>query len=214
MSRSVRPFVYVAILLACVGLAGVIVTSRDKESDEADKQPAYAFAGGEISPATSAPELGLVDQFGNPYRLADRRGKIVLMYFGYTTCPDLCPTTLVDFSTVKAALGPLADGVEFVFVTVDPDRDTQERLRQYLGFFDPAFVGVRGNDEQTSAAEAAYGIFARKVPVESSSTGYLMDHTSLVFVIDQQGRLRLTYPYGTDPTAITTDVQYLLTESP
>lgn len=174
---------------------------------------AYEFNGGEISPAAAAPALALTDQNGEPYTLAQEKGKVALIYFGYTTCPDLCPTTLNDFAIVKDGLSTdEAADVEFIMVTFDPERDTQARMQEYLNFFDPEFIGLRGDDAQTEQFLKEYGVTIKRVEYPNSSTGYLIDHTALIYVIDKEGNLRLTYPYGTDPTMITEDVQHLISE--
>ena len=170
----------------------------------------YTFVGGELKPAKAAPPLDLTDQHDRPFHLTDYRGKVLLIYFGYTTCPDLCPTTLADFQAVKASLGEEADNVAFVLVTVDPKRDTAARLSEYLAFFDPAFIGLRGDAAQTTAAKQGYGVYAQKVEQLNSATGYLVDHTSMIYLIDPGGRLRLTYSHGSDPADITKDVEHVL----
>ncbi len=169
----------------------------------------YAFQGGEIPPPNPAPALALTDQHGQPFDLTSQRGRAVLLFFGYTNCPDVCPTTLSDFLTVRDALGERADDVAFVLVTVDPARDTPERLTQYLDFFDPGFIGLTGTDEQITQAKQGYGVYSR-IQDSTSSLGYLVDHTSALFVIDPDGNYRLTYPYGTDPAIVTEDVSHLL----
>jgi protein SCO1/2 len=171
---------------------------------------AYAFAGGEIKPARAAAPIDLTDQNGQPFTLDQVDGKVALVYFGYTTCPDLCPTTLSDFTAIRAELGEQADQVEFVMVTVDPERDSSARLKEYLGFFDDSFIGLRGDDAQTQSVKESYGVVSNRVEYPESATGYLVDHTSLIYVIDQQGRFRLTYPYGTDPALIVADLQHLI----
>ena len=169
----------------------------------------YAFQGGEIPPPNPAPALTLTDQHGQPFDLASQRGRAVLLFFGYTHCPDVCPTTLSDFLTVRDALGDRADDVAFVFVTVDPARDTPDRLAQYLDFFDPGFIGLTGTDEQIAQAKQGYGVYSR-IQESTSSLGYLVDHTSAMFVIDPDGNERLTYPYGTEPAIVAEDVSHLL----
>lgn len=178
-----------------------------------NRTEAYEFNGGEISPAAAAPALALTDQNGEPYTLTQEKGKVALIYFGYTTCPDLCPTTLNDFAIVKDGLSTdEAADVEFIMVTFDPERDTQARMQEYLNFFDPEFIGLRGDDAQTEQFLKEYGVTIKRVEYPNSSTGYLIDHTALIYVIDKEGKLRLTYPYGTDPTMITEDVQHLISE--
>ncbi len=170
----------------------------------------YEFRGGVLEPAKAAPPLDLTDQFGQPFSLTTAAPKVRLIYFGYTICPDFCPTTLTDFMTVKKELGDEADRVEFLLVSVDPERDSAARLKEYLAFFDPAFVGLRGDTAQTEAIARGYGVFAQKVEQPDSATGYLVDHTSLIYVLDEEGNLRLTFGYGSDPADITADVRHLI----
>lgn len=177
-----------------------------------NRTEAYQFKGGEISPAAAAPPLELTDQNGEPFTLAQEEGKVSLIYFGYTTCPDLCPTTLIDFATVKDDLGEDAREVDFIMVTFDPERDTEARMKEYMNFFDPEFIGLRGDDGQTEQFLKDYGVTIKRVEYPNSSTGYLIDHTALIYVIDKEGKLRLTYPYGTDPLMIAEDVQHLVKE--
>lgn len=170
----------------------------------------YAFHGGEISPLRPAAPIELTDQHGQRFSLADQAGKVVILYFGYTSCPDACPTTLSDWMAVKEALGRDAARVRFVMVTVDPERDTPERLAQYLAFFDPEFIGLTGTPEQTQAIAQAYGIVAVKRQFDETAMGYLVDHTTSTFVIDTKGRMRLVYAHGTDPELIAEDLRHLL----
>lgn len=190
-------------LVALAALVAVVIPNR---------QPAYAFHGGEYLPPAVAPALDLLDQNGQPFSLADERGNVVLVYFGYTTCPDLCPTTLSDFQVVKDDLGADAGRTRFVLVTFDPERDTQQRLQEYLAFFDPDFIGLRGDNDQTAALTRAYGVTVKRVEYPESATGYLLDHTALIYAVDTDGRLRLAFPYGTDPALVAQDVRHLLHE--
>jgi protein SCO1/2 len=170
----------------------------------------YAFQGGELKPLAAAPAIELTDQYGQPYSLAAQEGKAVLLYFGYTTCPDACPTTLSDWIEVKRLLGDQADKVEFVMVTVDPERDTVEKLNEYMAFFDPEFKGLTGDQETITAIDRDYGIMAVREEHPESATGYLINHTTSFWVIDPEGRLRLTFAHGTDPEIVTEDVKHLL----
>lgn len=189
------------ILVVLVIAAALFVFNRSQ---------AYAFHGGVYSPAQPAPPLDLSDQYGKPFSLDEQRGNVVLVYFGYTTCPDLCPTTLSDFQVVKEELGADAERVRFVLATFDPERDTAARLREYLAFFDPDFIGLRGDEAATTAFKRNYGVAVKRVEYPDSATGYLLDHTALVYAIDPEGQLRLAYPYGTDPALIAEDVRQLL----
>lgn len=174
------------------------------------RQDPYVFHGGELSPPKPAASIELTDQHGRPFSLKEQAGNVVVLYFGYTSCPDACPTTLSDWIGVKEALGQDAARVRFVMVTVDPERDTPERLAQYLAFFDPSFIGLTGTPEQTQAIAQAYGIVAVKRQFDESAMGYLVDHTTSTFVVDTKGRLRLVYAHGTDPELIAEDLRHLL----
>lgn len=202
--RAGRPVALAAGILAILAVAAILLLFGRGDT--------YTFHGGEYLPAQPAPALDLMDQRGAAFSLAAQQGKVVLLYFGYTTCPDLCPTTLSDFQVIKDELGADAERTEFVLVTFDPERDTPERLTQYLAFFDDEFIGLRGDAAQTEAATLAYGVTVKRVEYPESATGYLLDHTALIYVIDPEGRLRLSYPYGTDPALIAQDVRHLLRE--
>lgn len=194
----------IAILL--VFAAGLAIASAVKTGGD----DSYVFKGGQVKPIVAAAPIQLTDQNGAPFSLSDLKGNVVVLYFGYTTCPDLCPTTLSDFTAVKAELGEDANSVRFGLITVDPGRDTSDRLKQYLGFFDPTFFGLTGSADAIASVERAYGVVATRVDFPGTSTGYLMDHTSIIYVIDPQGRMRLSFTYGTDPSDIAADVEHLL----
>ncbi len=164
---------------------------------------------------TTRPEAGppedftLTDQYGKPYRLADHRGKVVLLFFGYAHCPDVCPVTLSNWARVEEALAG-NDEVEFVFVTVDPERDTIERLREHLEIFSDNFRGLTGTEEQVTPVYESFGIFREKVAFSSSAMGYVVDHSTLMLLLDRNGQVRLTFPFDADPDEIVHDVRRLL----
>ena len=170
----------------------------------------YEFKGGYWKPPRPAADLALTDQHGQPFSLEDHRGKVILLYFGYTYCPDFCPTTLTDFLQVKQDLGDRADEVEVVFVSVDPARDTPERMGEFLDFFDPSFIGLTGSEDQLRPIERDYAIQVSVDPATPGSSYYLVNHSTSLYAIDQAGNLRLTWSYGTSPADITADVTYLL----
>lgn len=199
-----RRLIVIALVVVVVSMAVVAMLAVRDRSDD------YVFKGGQVKPIAAAAPIELTDQDGRPFSLADLKGNVVVLYFGYTTCPDLCPTTLSDFTAVKAALGKQADAVRFGLVTVDPERDTPERLQHYLEFFDPAFIGLTGSAEQISTVEREYGVIAKRVDFPGTSTGYLMDHTSVIYVIDSKGMMRVTFQYGADPNDIADDIRHLL----
>lgn len=154
-------------------------------------------------------ELRLADAAGNPRTMADYRGKVVVVSFGFTHCPDVCPTTLADLAKAVRALGADAGRVQVLFVTVDPKRDTPEVLRQYVPNFHPDFVGLRGDAAATAAATKAFHVYAKERP-GSSPEAYTVDHSSQSFVLDREGRIRLIVPYGTKSEAIAADLKVLL----
>jgi protein SCO1 len=149
---------------------------------------------------------------GRTLRAADLDGKVTLVVWGYTFCPDVCPTTLSEFKRVKDLLGATADDVAFVMITVDPERDTPERLAQYVAAFDESFIGLYGDPATIAELTGRYGIVAEKRELEGSSAGYLVDHTAMSFLIDKQGNIRTGYALGTDPQLIADDVRTLLAE--
>lgn len=136
----------------------------------------------------------------------------MLLFFGYTSCPDVCPTTLAAWKQVHAALGGDADRVRFVFVTVDPERDTPARLKRYLAIFSPEFVGLTGTQEALAATYRAYGVVREKVMPAGSATGYLVTHTARTFLVDPTGLLRLSYGFGTPAQDVIDDIRWMLRE--
>jgi protein SCO1/2 len=131
------------------------------------------------------------------------------VFFGYTQCPDVCPTTLAELAQIKQSLGPEGDKLQGVFVTVDPERDTQEVLKTYVGNFDPSFVALRGTPEQTAAVAKEFKVFYAKVPGRTPDT-YTMDHTAGTYVFDTQGRIRLFARHGMGPQPLAADMRQLL----
>jgi len=171
----------------------------------------HRFGGSLIDPPVPAPDIELSDAGGEKFRLDDQSGNAVLLFFGYTSCPDVCPVTLADFKAIKTQLGPRADRVKFVFITVDPERDSPERIRRYLANFDEEFIGLTGSRADLEPVWKAYGVFQEQV-ASSSSVGYLVDHSSRIYAIDPRGNLRVTYLFGTDRQDIADDVLFLLNE--
>lgn len=171
------------------------------------------FHGTPFLPAKPAPDFELVDQRGNPFRLSDQQGHAVVLFFGYTTCPDVCPTTLLQYRQVKQKLGPDADGVRFVFVTVDPERDTPERLAGYVDRYDPSFYGLTGARDVLEELWDAYDIYIDITEVPDSPVGYWVDHTAHSFVIDPEGQLIGLYPFGIPYEYVVRDLQRLVDEA-
>lgn len=162
-----------------------------------------------LDPPKDVADFTLTDQRGESFTLSELRGKAVLLFFGYTNCPDVCPTTLSEFKRVKQELGDDADRVAFVFVSVDGARDTPERLAAYVGAFDPSFIGLTGDDVSIRSIAQDYGVFFQR-QTYANDANYLVDHTASTFVVGPEGRLRVVIRYGTDPTIVALRVRAVL----
>jgi protein SCO1/2 len=165
----------------------------------------YQFKGTPYPDPQPAADFQLEAANGQSFHLSDQRGKVTLLYFGYTSCPDLCPTTLADASQVLKELGNDAERVRFLFVTVDPERDTPDVLAHYVAAFNPAIVGLTGTPDELASVRQAFGVLADKEAPDA-----LVTHTSRVFLVDPEGRLRLSYVYGTPPDDMVQDIRQLL----
>ena len=173
--------------------------------------------------ACSPPTFKAVDITGAPYAnsfslnaagggrrtLADFRGKVVVVFFGFTQCPDVCPTTLSDLAEVRKRLGADGDRLQVVFITIDPERDTAALLSEYGPGFDPTFIGLYGTAEETALTAKEFKVFYQKVPGKTA-TSYTMDHTAGSFVFDKEGRVRLFIRHGASVDDITADLRQLL----
>jgi protein SCO1 len=168
------------------------------------------FAGRELVPPSPAMDFSLTAADGAEFRLSHQRGKIVLLSFGYTFCPDVCPTTLVELSQVRARLGEAAKRVQVAFITLDPERDTAERLRLYTTAFDPSFIGLTGSAAQLEEVRRAYGVIAEKQVVSGTAAAYLIAHSAYTYVIDPEGRLRLLFPFGLSIEEMADDIKQLM----
>jgi protein SCO1 len=177
-----------------------------------------------LSAPASTPKFNGVDITGADYRYAlpdtagqtrsnaDFKGKVTVVFFGYTQCPDVCPTTMAELAQLKKALGPDGSRLQGVFITVDPERDTPEVLKSYVGAFDPGFVGLRGSAEQTKEVAKSFKVFYAKSPGKTEGS-YTMDHTAGSYVFDTQGRVRLFVRYGGGTEALASDIKALLPSS-
>ena len=167
------------------------------------------FQATDITGADFGRSLSLPDQDGRIRTLEDFKGKVTVLFFGYTQCPDVCPTTMAELAEVKKTLGAEGARVQGVFVTIDPERDTPEVLKGYLANFDPSFIALRGTPEQTAAAAKEFKVFYAKVPGKTPGS-YTMDHTAASYVLDPTGRMRLFVRYGSGAPALAADVKALL----
>lgn len=171
-----------------------------------------AFKNTDITGAKYASGFSLRDPSGKTRTLAEFKGKVTTVFFGFTQCPDVCPTTLAEMKTVKSALGPQGADLQVVFVTVDPERDVPAVLAEYVGAFDPAFVGLTGSPEEIAAVAREFKVFYEKRPGRTNPAAYTIDHTAGTYVFDRQGRIRLfvRHNQGVDP--IVADLKLLLAE--
>lgn len=191
--------------LSCAVLCGAVVVGCDNKPPV----PKAAFANTDITGIDYAQGFELIDHTGQTRTLADYKGKAVVVFFGFTHCPDVCPTTLAEMAAVKKALG--ADGyrLQVLFVTVDPERDTRQALADFVPAFDPSFVGLYGTPEQTAKLQKDYKLFVQKVK-NKSGDGYSVDHTAGSYVYDPQGRIRLFVRSGQGAQAVLNDVKLIL----
>ena len=202
--NKIRRSAFLAAAL-CVALAGC-----DKLGGAANK-PAASFRGADITGAEYAKTLSLPDASGQPRTLGDFKGKVTVVFFGYTQCPDVCPTTMAELAQVKKALGADGDKLQAVFVSIDPERDTPEILKSYMASFDPNFVALRGTLAQTEATAKEFKVYFKKVPGKAEGS-YTMDHSAGAFVFDARGNVRLFERYGAGAEALTADVKALIAE--
>ena len=174
------------------------------------KEKAPSFKSTDITGADYGKSLSLINaSTGKPTSLEDFRGKLVLLFFGFTHCPDVCPTTLLKAAQVRKQLGADGDKMQVLFVTVDPERDTPEVLAKYVPAFDPSFIGLRGDTEQTNKAAREFKVFFQKVPNRDGSS-YNVDHTAASYILDTEGRLRLFVRHTQPVEEIVADLQQLL----
>jgi protein SCO1/2 len=168
-----------------------------------------AFKATDLTGASFGRDFSLDDASGRRRTLADFRGKAVILFFGYASCPDICPTTLARLAEAMKLLGPQAAGVQVLFVTVDPKRDTAERLRDFVPWFHPDFLALRGTPEEIQAVLAEFRAVANRRPVEGSM-GYVIDHSAACYVFDPAGRLRLYVKDEQSAADIVADIKLLL----
>ncbi len=188
-------------------LAGIAVLAGCERIAGKSAGPTFHFT--DITGADFARKLDLPDVDGKPRSLADWKGKVTVVFFGYTQCPDVCPTTMAELAQIRTLLGADADKLQTVFVTIDPERDSAEILKAYVANFGPGVIALRGNAEQTAAAAKEFKVFFAKVPGKSPGS-YTMDHSAASFVFDPQGRVRLFVPYGSDPKVLAADIKQLV----
>ncbi len=205
------------VLMAVVGAAVILFAlfsrSADKtpppENNSAAIIEEAPFTGVEpVEPPKTLQDFTLTNQDGEPFSLSDMKGEMVLMLFGFTHCPDVCPVTMLSYKKVKEILGDQADQITFVFISVDGERDTSEVMKDYLGRFDPDFIGLTGDEETLLRIGGDYDLYFAKSPDPSGSTeNYLMEHNSNTYLLDKDGKLVALYLYGTEADVIAEDIQ-------
>ena len=218
MPRSVLIVLSLVVLVAGGGLYALTL-SRERQVAQAQlqlqqqlQQQLHQPAAPEIDPTVR--HFALTAQDGKPFSDAQLRGKVVLLYFGFTFCPDICPTELGYVAKVMRALGAQAAEVQPVFITVDPERDTVAKLAEYVPLFDQRLIGLVGTPEQTAAVAKDFGVFYQKTQVVSQQPGYyLIDHSSTIFVLDPQGRIADTLDADSPVTVAAARVRRLLPAS-
>ncbi len=198
---KIRPvYIVVLVVVLVVVAAGWLIGSALRP---------YSFHGTLFQSPTPALNFTLTSHNGQRASLADYKGKVVLLYFGYTTCPDVCPTTLAELHAAVQVLGERAKDVQVLMVTVDPERDTAAVLAEYMPHFDANFIGLTGTPEQIAEIATYYGV-AYERSTEESALGYLVNHTATVATLDRQGYVRVIFPFNTPASDIAADVEYLL----
>lgn len=166
------------------------------------------FSGMDITGSSIGGDFALTTQQGRVQRLSDYSGKVVVLFFGYAHCPDVCPTTLMNYVQVMKGLGSLTREVQVIFVTVDPERDTVPALASYIPRFDQRFIGMTGSQAQIDKVKSMYNVIAHRVPL--GGAGYVMDHTAGTFLLDDKGRPRVYEAYGAAPSVLVHDIKVLL----
>lgn len=210
MNYSPRLLWLLVVLLVVLAACGGKAEYKKNESNPAPGE-------GDLLGVLTEPRQ-LIENFGGPstqdsdFNLDNYRGKVVLIYFGFTTCPDICPTTLAEIRQVLSNLGDDAANVQFVMVTIDPERDTLDKLKAYVETFNTTFIGVRQEGATLQAMQDTFEVKAFKQELPDSAMGYTFDHTPSVFVIDRQGRWVERFLFGTSPSTIERDVRLLLAE--
>ena len=168
----------------------------------------HTFHGTVIQSPETSYDFNLTGSKGD-VSLSDFRGKLVLIYFGYTFCPDVCPATLGQVNQAMKQLGSKAEDIQLIMISLDPERDTPAKLEEYVAHFNPTFLGITGTQEQVDTVASLYGIFYEKKE-GSAASGYLIDHTATLMVIDREGYLKLVFPFGVTADEIADDLKYML----
>jgi protein SCO1/2 len=202
----------VAALALILGLSLAAAFAPAWLAGNSTPEPTPTPGGMAVDPPKPMRDFTLTGQDGQPMKLGDLRGRAVLLFFGYTHCPDVCPLSMADLRAAKKALGERAGEAAFVMISVDGARDTPEVMKRYVGSFDPDFIGLTGDETVVHGIAADYGAqFERQKP-EGTAATYLVAHTSYIYLLDRQGRWRVTYPFQTPTGLIARDTERILDE--
>lgn len=196
---TARPLQRRSVLLFSAAALALTACSKD----------APQFTGIDVTGADYATGFSLTDHNGQPRSLADFKGKVVMIFFGFTQCPDVCPTSLTEMAQVKQMLGANGDRFQGLFVSVDPERDTPAIMKEYMAAFDPSFLALYSKPDELPALAKSFKIYYKKVP-GSAPGSYTMDHSAGSYIFDPKGRLRLYNRYGTSVEALADDLKKLL----
>lgn len=196
-------------LSGAVVLCLLLLLSACGQQQSANESGTQHFVGTDVSGADFANSFQLTDHTGKPRQLTDFKGKVLAIFFGYTHCPDVCPTTMADLAQAMKLLGKASDEVQVLFITVDPERDTQEVLAKFVPSFDSRFIGLYGNAAQTEATTKNFKIFASK-QTEAGKSGYVIDHSAGVYLYDKTAKVRVYLNFGQKPAEIARDIKQLL----
>jgi protein SCO1 len=201
MRHALPLLALLALLTACA--------QPTAQSDHADHAQDPMSAGTVLEPPTVLADFSLPSSLGRPLGLADLKGKPTLIFFGFTNCPDVCPTTMAEFKRAKTELGDAGDSVNYVLVSVDPERDTPEALAAYLAGFDPGFIGLQGDEATLRRIGRDFGLFYERGAPDSSGA-YDVQHSSAAYMLDAEGHLSIVYSYGTPYTTYVQDLRAAL----
>ena len=193
----------IAVSALSISAAGLFSACSEKKAE---------FKGVDVTGADYAKDIPLTDQNGQARHLKDFAGKVVVVFFGFTQCPDVCPTSMAELAQVKQMLGKDGDRLQGIFVTVDPERDTPQVLKAYMANFDPTFLALSGTPEQLAAVAKDFKIYYKRVEGKTP-TSYTMDHSAGSYVYDTKGRLRVYSRYGSGVQVLAADIKTLLAES-
>lgn len=187
-------------VLAAAALSSMLAACGNSES---------AFKGSDITGTHLGKDVAMVDQDGHPRKLTDFAGKVLVVFFGYTQCPDVCPTSLAELAQVNKALGPDASRVQVVMISVDPERDTPDVMKQYVTAFDPGFIGLTGSPDQVKQAATSFKAYYAKVPSKDGKD-YSMDHSAPFYLLDGKGEARVLAGNTIGADALVHDIRALL----